>query len=614
MHIRVLPGNIANMIAAGEVVQRPASVVKELMENSIDAGASSVSVFVQDAGRTLIQVIDDGCGMGPEDALLCFERHATSKIASAEDLEGILTYGFRGEALASIAAVAQVRLRTRREEDELGYEVNIASSTVGETGELAVPKGCNIEVRDLFYNVPARRKFLKSDTVELKHVVSEFIHVALTRPELDFRLNSNGRDIFALKKAKSLKFRVQNLLGASTADKLVDISAETEAVKIEGFVGQPESARKGNSDQYFFVNGRYFRSPYLHKAVMKAYENLIPDKVTPSYIIYMEVNPQLVDVNISPNKTEVKFTDDSVLFQTLYACVREVLGRNEFNDSIDFDRAEAPFIPNFSKNFDEFHPVREPQVSIDPNYNPFENDGFPNADLSSGGFVGGKPSDFDSAEFGAKSGFGGTGRVSQSQNYGKLFDDSVLPTAKSITVNDKYILTVVRSGVMAIHIRRAKERILFDRFLDALSQNGHVSQQALFPEPVEVGVENMLLLEENAALLESLGFDIRPFGNDTAVVNGVPEGYSAQQGKVKDLLFQVLDALKENTGSLKETMTANMAEKFARIGAMTAENLSSPTQAQRLIDALFACANAEFTNSGRRTMAIITNEELDKKF
>lgn len=602
MDIRILPGNIANMIAAGEVVQRPASVVKELMENSVDAGASSVTVVIQDAGRTLIQVIDDGCGMSPDDAVLCFERHATSKLATAEDLNNILTYGFRGEALASIAAVAQVTLRTRREEDEIGCEVNFAASENTSTEPASAAKGCNIAVRDLFYNVPARRKFLKSDNVEFKHIVSEFTHVALIHPELAFTLVHNGKDIYVLKKASSLKFRIQNILGSAISDGLMDISAQTSFAGIGGFVGQPEGARKGMGEQYFFVNGRYFRSPYLHKAVMKAYENLIPDGVSPSYVIFIDVPPHSVDVNISPTKTEIKFEEDSIIFQTLYACVKEVLGKNDFNSSLDFDRGDVPEIPTFSSNFEEFHPIHEPKISLDPDYNPFETDNFePATDLTHGGFVGGKPSDF--------------GRyVDHDPNYGKLFEEGTMTTMRSLTVGDKYILTSVKSGLMVINIRRAMERILFDRFLAALGADGHISQQGLFPEPVEVGVENKLIFDENAGMLASLGFDIRPFGNDTVVVNGVPEGYSAQQGKAQEMVFQVLDVLKEGTTSLRETMNATMAEKFARIGAQGAEKITSPMQAQRLIDTLFACSNAEYTNSGRRTMVILSTEELDKKF
>ena len=339
-HLQVLPGNIANMIAAGEVVQRPSSVVKELMENAVDAGATEVKVLVTDSGRTLIQVIDNGCGMSEEDALLCFERHATSKIASAEDLNDIVTYGFRGEALASIAAVSDVTLRTRREEDETATQVELSGSEAGSVlSHAAAPKGSNFAVRNLFYNVPARRKFLKSDNVELKHIIDEFTRVALTRPNVGFSLTHNGRDIYMLKQAKSLKFRILDLLGTNVVGDVVDLESRTTVASITGFLGRPDAAKKTQGNQFFFVNGRYFRSAYLHKAVMKAYEELIPSGLNPSYFIYLEVDPHSVDVNIHPTKTEVKFEEDVVLFQTIYACVKEVLGKNAFGASIDFDEA-----------------------------------------------------------------------------------------------------------------------------------------------------------------------------------------------------------------------------------------------------------------------------------
>ena len=325
MELRILPGNIANMIAAGEVVQRPASVVKELMENSVDAGASQITVIIGDSGRTLIQVIDDGCGMTPDDAVLCFERHATSKIATAEDLQEIMTFGFRGEALASIAAVAEVTLKTRTAACETGCQVEMAGSSHVSTTEVSTPVGTNIAVRNLFYNIPARRKFLKSDNVELKHITEEFTRVALTRPGIGFSLSHNGKDIFVLRPAKSLKYRIMDLLGTSVASDLVDLSAETSLISLQGFAGRPDTAKKTLGNQFFFVNGRYFRSPYLHKAVMRAYEGLIPEGVTPAYFLYIETDPGSVDVNISPTKSEVKFEDDSLVFQVVYAAIKETL-------------------------------------------------------------------------------------------------------------------------------------------------------------------------------------------------------------------------------------------------------------------------------------------------
>lgn len=617
MDIRILPSNVANMIAAGEVVQRPASVVKELVENAVDAGADQVTVVIQDAGRTLIQVIDNGCGMTPDQAVLCFERHATSKLATADDLQNILTFGFRGEALASIAAVAEVTLKTRREDDEVGCQVDFADSQHIDTQEVAAPKGSNFSVRNLFYNVPARRKFLKSDNVEFKHIVSEFTRVALTRPDIGFTLVHNNKDVLVLRPAKSMKFRIQDLVGANVAKELVDVSAETSVVTISGFVGRPDAARKGLGNQYFFVNGRFFRSPYLHKAVMKAYENLIPEGVTPSYFIYLDIDPQSVDVNIHPTKTEIKFEDDSVLFQILFACIKEALGRNSFGDSIDFDREGMPEIPAFSQTFEEFRGVVPPQEGQDPTYNPFDNDGFPSEPVLSRTPVFDTQMDFASeTQWTAPRPYdpGMSQYVTRKDDYGKLFEDKIMPTKSVLVIQEKYILTTSRSGLMAIHVPRAMERILYDRFLKAVSSNAHVTQTALFPVSVYVGVENMCLFEEHSQLLSGLGFDISPFGVDTVVVNGVPEGFSAEAGKVQTMISDLLLILSEDHNALPEMMAANMSARFAKLGAHSCDPVTNPAEAQRLIDSLFASANPELTSSGRKIITIIPIDEIDKKF
>ena len=615
MDIRILPSNIANMIAAGEVVQRPASVVKELMENAVDAGADQVTVVIQDAGRTLIQVIDNGCGMSPDQAVLCFERHATSKLQSAEDLHNILTFGFRGEALASIAAVAEVTLKTRREEDEVGCQVEFADSCHLSTEEVSAPRGANFSVRNLFYNVPARRKFLKSDNVEFKHIVTEFTRVALTRPDIGFTLTHNGKDVYVLKPAMSLKFRVRDLIGANVVGDLVDIGAETSVVTIGGFVGRPDGARKMLGNQYFFVNGRYFRSPYLHKAVMKAYEGLMPDGLTPSYFIYMDIDPQSVDVNIHPTKTEIKFEDDSVIFQTLFACIREVLGRNSFGESIDFDREGVPDIPAFGSNFDEFRPIAEPKLEIDDTYNPFDNDGFPSVSSPFENTIGGLgPDDFAShAPKTTYPQYGNYG-VEKKEDYGKLFEDKLAPGKAVLLLQGKYIVTSSRSGLMVVNINRAMERILYDRFLEAFSKNAHVTQTSLFPVTIQVGVENMCLFQEHAEMLSLLGFDIAPFGVDTIVVNGVPEGYSAEAGKVQTMIGDLLLILAEDHNALPEMMIANLSARFAKLGSLSGDPVTNPVEAQRLIDSLFACENAEYTHSGRRIVAMISTEDIEKKF
>ena len=594
MELRILPGNVANMIAAGEVVQRPASVVKELLENAVDAGADQITVVVLDAGRTLVQVIDNGCGMNPDDAVLCFERHATSKIATAEDLEAIGTFGFRGEALASIAAVADVTLRTRRAADEVGVEVEFSASQHLATRETSCPQGSSFAVRNLFYNVPARRKFLKSDNVELKHIIEEFTRVALTRPDIAFTLTHNKKDLFVLRKAQSLKFRIQDLMGMTVAGELVDVSAETSVMRMSGFVGRPDTARKTLGNQFFFVNGRYFRSAYLHKAVKKAYENLMPEDLNPSYFLYLEVDPHSIDVNIHPTKTEIKFEEDNVIFQIIYACIKETLGRSSFAASLDFEAA-ADEMPVIGKHFDEYRPVSSPAAPVDPDYNPFEPDapreprtGFASADYSN--------------------------FVDKRQDYGKLFEESTLPTHQLIVLQGKYIVTQGRSGLMTVHIRRAWERVLFERFRSNLAASGHVSQAALFPVPVEVGPANVPLFEENAALLASMGFDIQPFGPGTVVVNGVPEGFSAEAGKVEVLVGDLLLILSDGHTSLQGVLENNLAEKFARAAAGGMREVTSPTEAGRLVDALMNTSNPEQTPSGKRILTFQSIVDIDKLF
>ncbi|MBQ2172054.1 MAG: DNA mismatch repair endonuclease MutL [Bacteroidales bacterium] len=583
------------MIAAGEVVQRPASVVKELMENAVDAGATDIKVVVADAGRTLIQVIDNGCGMTPDDAVLCFERHATSKLASAEDLHHILTFGFRGEALASIVAVAEVTLRTRQEGEELGVEVTMAASENKGTREVSCPVGTNVAVRNLFYNIPARRKFLKSDNVELRHIVEEFQRVALTRPDIAFTLTHNGKDIHVVKPAPSHKFRIQDLLGPAIVGDIVDIEASTSLVSLQGYIGKPESARKTLGNQFFFVNGRYFRSPLLHKAVMKAYENLIPEGYTPSYFIYLDVDPSTVDVNIHPTKAEIKFEEDQILFQTVFAAVKEALGKVGVAGSIEFDNPEAREIPVIGTRFEEYRPSSVPTAGVDLDFNPFEDLG-PYAEPK-------QPKQVDYSS-----------HVDKNQNYGALFEDRTLPTSQILIVQGKYILTQSAGGIMVVNIRRAQERLLHDRFLKALTANAHVSQAALFPVQVPVGVEGRLLIEEHQELLRSLGFDIAPFGNDTVVVSGVPEGYSAQQGEVETLMADVLLILKDENGALPGVMEQSLAQKFAVLGACSARNITSPLEAQRLVDALLQSENPEFTSAGKRILAIMGAEELEKRF
>ena len=606
MDIRILPGNIANLIAAGEVVQRPASVVKELVENAVDAHATQITVSVTDAGRTLIQVTDNGCGMSPDDAVVCFERHATSKISSAEDLGSILTYGFRGEALASIAAVAEVTLRTRTADAPTGCQVVFDDSRHVSTEEIACPCGTTFAVRNFFYNVPARRKFLKSDNVELKHIIEEFTRVALIHPETGFTLTHNGKDIFVLRPAKSEKFRIRDLLGAQAVDAVVDISADTSVVGVNGYVCRPDLARKTTGNQFFFVNGRYFRSPYLHKAVMKAYEGLVADGAVPSYFIFLSTDPHSVDVNIHPTKTEIKFEDDSVIFQVLYACVKEALGRNSFGSAIDFDVKDAPEIPVFGSSFDRFHPeISIPEMGSDPDYDPFAEMHAAGQEAPAAGYAPKSPQAYAPH-------YGEYADAGRDEGTGKLFEDRTLPSTAVIILDGRYIVTKARSGLLMVNVSRARERILYERFLKAVSANAHVSQMPLFPVQVTVGAENRLIFEEHSELLSSLGFDISPFGTDTIVVNGVPEGYSCDQSRVEALMADVLLALDGDHSSLASKMDSAMAAKFARMGSTG--SVSSSQEAQKLIDSLFSCSEPEITPGGNRTMNIILLDEIDRKF
>lgn len=635
MELRILPGNIANMIAAGEVVQRPASVVKELVENAVDAGAEQISVIIKDSGRTLIQVIDNGKGMNPDDAVLCFERHATSKIATAEDLEDITTFGFRGEALASIAAVAEVTLKTRTEDEEVGCQVVFAASVHNSTTEIATPKGTNIAVRNLFYNVPARRKFLKSDNVEFKHIVEEFTKVALTRPEIGFSLSHNGKDVFVLKPAKSLKYRIMDLLGASVTGDVVDVCADTSVVSLRGFVGRPDTARKTLGNQFFFVNGRYFRSPYLHKAVMKAYEGMIADGVTPSYFIYLEVDPHSVDVNISPTKSEVKFEDDSFIFQVVYASVKEVLGKNAFAGGIDFSNPEANDMPVLGSHFSEYQPESIPQVAVDGGYNPFDpvtsagsaTDEYGavgrGASTGSATELGGPANEFGGPAgkgYGSATGWKDSGNerfgqyVDRREDYGKLFEEKTLPVTQTIILGGKYIVAPARDGLMIVNVRRARERILYDRALAALTKNEHVTQANMFPVKVEVGAANRAVFDDKAELLARLGFDISPFGTDTIVVNGVPEGYSCEAGKIETMVSDLLLILSDDSSSLPGVMEAAMAEKIALLGASSCDPLASPMEARHLLDTLLSSSNPELTGNGKRIMAIMTSAQVEKLF
>ena len=633
--LQVLPAQLANMIAAGEVVQRPSSVVKELVENAVDSGADRIDVIISDSGRTLIQVIDNGCGMSASDAVLCFERHATSKIATTSDLEAIMSYGFRGEALASIAAVAEVTLKTRREQDESGTQVVIGDSGKLRSSGVSTPKGSNFIIRNLFYNTPARRKFLKGDNVELRHIVDEFVHIAVPHPEIAFSLVHNGRQLYVLKKAKSLKYRIMDVMGMNVADTLVDLSAQTSELNVSGFIGTPRSAKKTQVNQLFFVRGRFFRSPYLHKAVMKAYEEMIPEGVTPAYFIFLDADPSAVDVNVSPTKTEIKFQNESIVFQIIYACVKETLGRNSFGASLDFESEGSIDIPIIGDGFAAYRDANPLTFGGgNPNFNPFDPDSslppsgstpsgnvsgqfFPDSGSSSGGSSGGGAG--LGADASGASGGGQAGRyqdypprMGKDQSYGVLFESKCM--SNTLVLHKRFILTPVASGLMLVNCRRAFERILYERMLKALSSNNHVSQKALFPVQVQIGVQERLILEGASETLERLGFDITPFGTDSVVVNAVPEGMSCEEGKVRTMLDDIVAVLSEPGSGLQEVLNQRMAARFAALGAASFEIGSEPMAPRKLIDTLFACENAELTPGGRKIVAIVGIDEIENKF
>lgn len=628
--LQVLPAQLANMIAAGEVVQRPSSVVKELVENAVDSGADRIDVIISDSGRTLIQVIDNGCGMSASDAVLCFERHATSKIATSSDLESIMSYGFRGEALASIAAVAEVTLKTRREQDESGTQVVIGDSGKLRSSGVSTPKGSNFIIRNLFYNTPARRKFLKGDNVELRHIVDEFVHIAVPHPEIAFSLVHNGRQLYVLKKAKSLKYRIMDVMGMNVADTLVDLSAQTSELNVSGFIGTPRSAKKTQVNQLFFVRGRFFRSPYLHKAVMKAYEEMIPEGVTPAYFIFLDADPSSVDVNVSPTKTEIKFQNESIVFQIIYACVKETLGRNSFGASLDFESEGSIDIPIIGDGFAAYRDANPLTFGGgNPNFNPFDPDSSlpPSGSTPSGNVSGQFFPDSGSSGGGAglgadASGASGGGqagryqdyppRMGKDQSYGVLFESKCM--SNTLVLHKRFILTPVASGLMLVNCRRAFERILYERMLKALSSNNHVSQKALFPVQVQIGVQERLILEGASETLERLGFDITPFGTDSVVVNAVPEGMSCEEGKVRTMLDDIVAVLSEPGSGLQEVLNQRMAARFAALGAASFEIGSEPMAPRKLIDTLFACENAELTPGGRKIVAIVGIDEIENKF
>lgn len=586
--IEVLPGHIANLIAAGEVVQRPSSVVKELVENSIDASAKKVEVKIIDSGRTQIQVKDDGIGLSRSDAKKAFYRHATSKIATAQDLDSIKSLGFRGEALPSISAVSEVTLRSRRADDQTGIEVKFSESTFNGEREVATPAGTIISVDNLFYNVPARRKFLKSDKTEMRQIVQEFTRIALSRCDLSFELSHNEKEIFILQPA-NLKQRIKELIGRDVANGLVELKVETSIVKISGFIGRPEDARKNAGNQYLFVNGRFFRSSYMQKAIVRGYEGVIAEGYLPSFFIFLEVDPSMVDVNIHPSKVEVKFEEDWAIFDMLHSVVRESLGKNAMVPGIDFDQEGAHKMPQVKMG--SYLPP--PKVNFDPLFNPFIEEGGSAIDTL-------YHSDEQVEE-------------QQSSESQILFHDAPYSHQSTLLVGERYIITTIKSGLLIVDVNRAQERILYERYLPMLVTKQNLSRQLLFPEVVTPTKDNLLLLLENNSELSEIGFNLT-FLDDTIEVNGVPEGFTDFTQELLPLIEQVAREFAEREElEYGKDRAEKRAQQLASIGAQNRGSINRFEQ-QGMIDALFACSEPNYTPQGKRTHTILDIDMIHKLF
>lgn len=663
--IQILPDNVANQIAAGEVVQRPASMVKELMENAVDAGARAVSVVVRGGGKTLVQVIDDGCGMAAADAVVCFARHATSKIRRSGDLFALQTFGFRGEALASIASVAEVELRTRRAEDEVGTLVAIAGGTDADarTESVSCPQGTQITVRNLFFNTPARRKFLKADTTETKQVIAEFQRVALCHPDLAFTLVADDKTLFNLAPG-GLRQRIAAVMGRKTGDKLLDIEVDTPIVKIGGYIGLPATARKSGSEQFFFVNGRYFRSAYLQKAVIGGYNKLLPFGYTPSYFIYIDVDPARIDVNIHPQKTEIKFEDEQALWQMLSSAVARSMGKHNVVPMLDFENPvpglEIPVYGGAGSPARAKEMPAPPPVSVRDDYNPFRSydrqEWDSPAPSVAAGF-GGRAKAFDDPEqapftemippsltipdFANPAPSGPVSLLPGEETYSdyeSAADSGSVPepaqtalpfagpgtagvpagTPRSLAFGGgKYIVTTTADGAVIIDRARAACRVAYEEFLRRLENDlPAAGQRELFPQTVELSPADHFLLMEHAPELAAMGFDLRDMGGSTVVVYALPvemgERTTPAQA-VEELLAQI----REEGASLRDNHRERLAAALARScsAALSAGGAAAitPVEADALVRRLFACDEPDYTPDGRPVMTVVSAVEAEKR-
>ena len=599
--IQLLPDSVANQIAAGEVIQRPASVIKELVENAVDAGATAINVLVADAGRTSIQVIDNGAGMSETDARLSFERHATSKIRKADDLFALHTMGFRGEALASIAAVAQVELKTRLRGSDIGTHLCISGSRVLSQEPAACPEGSNFMVENLFFNVPARRKFLKTNATELNNIVAAYERIVLVYPEISFTLHSNGTEVMSLKPATLLQ-RITDVFGRRVGQDLLPVGVDTALCRISGFVGKPESARKKGVHEYFFVNGRYMKHPYFHKAVMNAFDRLVPPGMQVPYFIYLTVDPANIDVNIHPTKTEIKFENEQAVWQILTAAVKDSIGRFCDVPSIDFDTEGRPDIPVFDPSGD----AAPPTVDFNPSYNPFKPAPSPRP----------KPAD------GWEKTYGGL-QADVPAEPGDMFGPGApaapggaepAPAADKSPAHyqykGRYIMTAVKSGLMIIHQHRADIRIRYERCMARLAQRSAATQRVLFPEVAQFAPSDAVALAKVLPELEAMGFDLADLGQNSYAVNGVPAGLDGVDC-VALLRTMVADASECISGSAAD-IDKSLALSMARSAAIPEGQVLDNAEMESLVNELFACSNVNYTPDGKTIICILPQKDIEQ--
>ena len=598
--IKLLPDSVANQIAAGEVIQRPASAVKELMENALDAGATQIDLIVKEAGKSMIMVVDNGCGMSETDARMCFERHATSKISRAEDLFAIRTMGFRGEALASIAAIAQVELKTRRKEDEVGTKIIIEGSVVKEQSLVPIQTGTTFTIKNLFFNVPARRNFLKSTQAEMRHIVEEFTRVTLMNPEIGFTLNSDGKEVYHLYPG-NLKQRIMGLFGSNYEEKLLPVRQETDRVCIDGYIVKAEFAKKTRGEQYFFVNKRFIKHAYLHHAIENAYLEMIPKDSFPGYFLNIEVDPADIDINIHPTKTEVNFLDVKLVYAILHAAVRKAIGQHNLSPMIDFD--ESPELNNdFGSAIGMSKPLTIPNVPMDPNFNPFRKESSPRETHWVGSYQPQRntPSDDWRLLYGERT----------DQPNGNSETKEATSNNQYLQVNQSYIVTTVKSGMLVIDQHLAHTRVLFEKFLKELENHNGLSQQELFPQALSLNVNDASLIKEMLPDLENLGFVLEQANPTTYMVMGTPSDAAGCDSVA--LLEKILDNYKINRSDLQLDRKLNLAKTMAVQLAIKPQTRLSEMEMQNLVDQLFACNVAEVAPNGKKIYVILNMEDLFK--